>query len=210
MPYSLNGVYERPTRSSLDRLTHEHGLKDELDSAWAVRPLELLRDGDRAMLVLEDAGGEPLDRLLGRPMETAQFLRIAIPLVVALRLAHERGLIHKASNQRIFWLTSLEAGHGSEVSLLLRVKPVNGRRPEPPEVIAGTLAYMAPEQTGRMNRSVDSRSDLYALGVTFYELLTGGLPFTGSDPIELIHRHLAREPVPPRDRLGEGPSSLRW
>jgi serine/threonine protein kinase len=95
MPYSLNGVYERPTRSSLDRLTHEHGLKDELDSAWAVRPLELLRDGDRAMLVLEDAGGEPLDRLLGRPMETAQFLRIAIPLVVALRLAHERGLIHK-------------------------------------------------------------------------------------------------------------------
>jgi hypothetical protein len=129
MPYSLNGVYERPTRSSLDRLTHEHGLKDELDSAWAVRPLELLRDGDRAMLVLEDAGGEPLDRLLGRPMETAQFLRIAIPLVVALRLAHERGLIHKASNQRIFWLTSLEAGHGSEVSLLLRVKPVNAASP---------------------------------------------------------------------------------
>ena len=63
---------ECPTRSSLNRLTHEHGLKDELDSAWAVRPLELLRDGDRAMLVLEDPGGEPLDRLLGRPMETAQ------------------------------------------------------------------------------------------------------------------------------------------
>jgi len=66
-------------------------------------------------------------------------------------------------------------------------------------VIAGTLAYMAPEQTGRMNRSVDSRSDLYALGVTFYELLTGALPFTAADPIELIHCHIAREPVP----LGE-------
>ena len=75
-------------------------------------------------------------------------------------------------------------------------------------MIAGTLAYMAPEQTGRMNRSVDSRSDLYALGVTFYELLTGGLPFTAADPIELIHCHLAREPVPPRERLQEVPAPL--
>jgi serine/threonine protein kinase len=85
---------ERPSRSSLDRFTHEHGLKDEMDGAWAAR-LELVRDGDRAMLVLEDPGGEPLDRLLGRPLETPQFLRIAIPLVVALRRAHEGGLIHK-------------------------------------------------------------------------------------------------------------------
>ena len=82
---------DRPSRSSLDRLTHEYGLKDELDKAWAARPLELVRDGDRAMLVLEDPGGEPLDRLLGRPLETAQFLRIAISLVVALRQTHERG-----------------------------------------------------------------------------------------------------------------------
>jgi hypothetical protein len=82
---------ERPSRSSLDRLTHEYGLKDELDKAWAARPLELVRDGDRAMLVLEDPGGEPLDRLLGRPLETAQFLRIAISLVVALRQTRERG-----------------------------------------------------------------------------------------------------------------------
>ena len=64
-------------------------------------------------------------------------------------------------------------------------------------MIAGTLAYMAPEQTGRMNRSVDSRSDLYALGVTFYELLTGALPFTASEPMEWIHCHIARQPVPP-------------
>src|SRR6202000_3491305 len=76
---------------------------------------------------------------------------------------------------------------------------------EPPETIAGTLAYMAPEQTGRMNRSVDSRSDLYALGVTFYELLTGTLPFTAADPVELIHRHLAREPIPPHERVADVP-----
>ena len=69
---------DHPARSTLDRLTHEHELKHELDGAWAVRPLELVRDAGRTMLVLEDAGGEPLDRLLGAPMEVGRFLRLAI------------------------------------------------------------------------------------------------------------------------------------
>ena len=72
--------------------------------------------------------------------------------------------------------------------------------PEPPETIAGTLAYMAPEQTGRMNRSIDARSDLYALGVTLYQMLTGVLPFTAADPMEWVHCHIARQPVPPGER----------
>ena len=79
---------------------------------------------------------------------------------------------------------------------------------EPPEFIAGTLAYMAPEQTGRMNRSIDSRSDLYALGVTLYEMLTGSLPFTASDPMEWIHCHIARQPVPPAARVKSIPGSV--
>ena len=199
---------DRPSRSSLDRLTHEYGLKDELDEAWAARPLELVRDGDRAMLVLEDPGGEPLDRLLGRPLEIAEFLRMAIPLVVALRRAHERGLIHKDIKPANV-LVDVDTGGAWLTGFAIASRLTREHRlPEPPEMIAGTLAYMAPEQTGRMNRSVDSRSDLYSLGVTFYELLTGGLPFTASDPIELIHCHLAREPVPPRDRLREVPAQL--
>jgi serine/threonine protein kinase len=120
-----------------------------------------------------------------------QFLRIAIPLAVALRRVHERGLIHKdikpanvlvdmASGRA--WLT----GFGIASRL-----PREHRVPEPPEVIAGTLAYMAPEQTGRMNRSVDSRSDLYALGVTFYEMLTGTLPFACRWP-KYRDRHAGR------------------
>ena len=71
--------------------------------------------------------------------------------------------------------------------------PRERQAPEPPEIIAGTLAYMAPEQTGRMNRSIDSRSDLYSLGVTFYQMLTGALPFTASDPMEWVHCHIARK-----------------
>jgi hypothetical protein len=75
---------ERPSRLSLDRLTHEFGLKDELDEAWAVRPLELVHDGDRAMLVLEDPGGEPLDLLLRALMEVGHFLRLATRIAMAL------------------------------------------------------------------------------------------------------------------------------
>ncbi len=75
-------------------------------------------------------------------------------------------------------------------------------------MIAGTLAYMAPEQTGRMNRSIDARSDLYALGVTLYQMLTGALPFTASDPMEWVHCHIARKPVPPAERLAGIPEPL--
>ena len=152
------------------------------------------------MLVLADPGGEPLERLLGRPLEVAAFLRIAVPLAAAVGRLHARGLIHKdlkPANILVdtasfsVWLT----GFGIASRL-----PREHQVPAPPEFIAGTLAYMAPEQTGRMNRSVDSRSDLYALGVTFYEMLTGMLPFTAADPMEWVHCHIARQPVPPDQR----------
>src|SRR5258708_5679500 len=78
--------------------------------------------------------------------------------------------------------------------------PHEFQAPAPPEVIAGTLAYMAPEQTGRMNRSIDARSDLYSFGVTLYQMLTGTLPFAAADPLEWIHCHVARQPTPPGER----------
>jgi predicted ATPase/signal transduction histidine kinase len=86
--------------------------------------------------------------------------------------------------------------------------PRERANPEPPDEIAGTLAYMAPEQTGRMNRSIDARSDLYSLGVTFYEMLTGMLPFAAADPMEWVHCHIARQPVPPDQRAVEIPRAL--
>src|SRR5258706_6704310 len=86
--------------------------------------------------------------------------------------------------------------------------PRERQAPAPPESIAGTQAYMAPEQTGRMNRSIDSRSDLYSLGVTLYQMLTGSLPFTASDPMEWVHCHIARKPVPPGEWLKDVPAPV--
>jgi serine/threonine protein kinase len=199
---------EHPPPASLDRLAHEYGLKDELDGAWAARPLELGRERGRPMLMLEDPGGEPLARLLGAPMEVRSFLRLAIGIATALGEVHNRCLVHKdikpanilvdrAGGQ--VWLT----GFGITSRL-----PRERQAPEPPETIAGTLAYMAPEQTGRMNRSIDARSDLYALGVTLYQMLTGSLPFTASDPMEWVHCHIAKKPVPPNERLRTVPAPI--
>src|SRR5262245_42280510 len=198
-------VLERPALGSLRRMEHEYALRTELDPGWGVRPLAIAPHMGRTMLVLTDPGCEPLDRLLGRPMELPQFLRLAVGLTAALGQVHGRSLIHKAikpANVLVncatgqVWLT----GFGIASRL-----PRERQSPEAPEFIAGTLAYMAPEQTGRMNRSIDSRSDLYSLGVTLYQMLTGSLPFTASDPMEWVHSHIAREAVPPSERLNNVP-----
>src|SRR6266446_1105602 len=199
---------EHPTPATLDRLAREYGLKDELDGAWAVRPLELIRDRGRVMLVLEDTVSEPLHRLLGPPMEVRSFLRLAIAVAAALTQVHRRGLIHKdikPANILVNRTTGEVKLTGFGIASRL---PRERQAPAPPESIAGTLAYMAPEQTGRMNRSIDSRSDLYSLGVTLYQMLTGSLPFTASDPMEWVHCHIARKPVPPSEWLKDVPAPV--
>jgi serine/threonine protein kinase len=199
---------EHPTPATLDRFAREYGLKDELDGAWAVRPLELVRERGRIMLVLEDAGGEPLHRLLGQPMEVRSFLRVAIAVAAALTQVHRRGLVHKdikPANILVNRTTGEVKLTGFGIASRL---PRERQAPAPPEAIAGTLAYMAPEQTGRMNRSIDARSDLYALGVTLYQMLTGSLPFTAVDPMEWVHCHIARKPVPPSERLETIPAAV--
>jgi predicted ATPase/GAF domain-containing protein len=199
---------EHPTPAALNRLAHEYGLKDELDGAWAVGPLELVSERGRTMLTLEDPGGEPLERLLGAPFEMDLFLRLAIDIAVAVGKLHRQGLLHKDVKPSNILVNCADGqvrltGFG----IASRV-PRERQAPEPPETIAGTLAYMAPEQTGRMNRSIDSRSDLYALGVTFYQMLTGSLPFTAADPMEWVHCHIARQPLPPNERSENIPISV--
>jgi PAS domain S-box-containing protein len=199
---------ENPTTEILDRLAHAYGLRDHLDAPWAVRPLDLIHERGRTMLVLEDPGAEPLHRLLGSPMELPRFLRLAEALVAALRGLHERGLIHKDINPS----NILVDGPTNQVWLMgfgfASRLPRERQALIPPEFIPGTLPYMAPEQTGRMNRSIDSRSDLYSLGVTLYQMLTGALPFSAHDPMEWVHCHIAKIPVPPHERLESIPAPI--
>jgi predicted ATPase/GAF domain-containing protein len=194
---------EQASPQSLRRLEHEYSLAAELDPAWATRPVALTRHEGRPILVLNDPGGDPLDRILerdkGQPLELTRFLHIAIGLAVTLGQVHRRGLIHKdikpanvlVDDAGNVWLT----GFGIASQL-----PHERQSPVPPEIIAGTLAYMAPEQTGRMNRSTDARSDLYSLGVTLYQMLTSALPFAAADPLEWVHCQIACQPIPPVDR----------
>jgi serine/threonine protein kinase len=199
---------EHPPPATLDRLAHEYGLKEELEGAWAARPLELVRERGRTMLVLEDPGGELLEGLLGQPMAVGPFLHLALGLVAAIAGLHQRGLIHKDIKPAHLLVNCADGQVRLTGFGLASRLPRQRAAPDPPAVIAGTLAYMAPEQTGRMNRSIDARSDLYALGVTLYQVLTGALPFTADDPMEWIHCHIARMPVSPRKRLGTVPAPV--
>ena len=194
---------EQPPPQTMRRLEHEYELAAELEPTWAAKPLAFSRHEGRSILVLADPGGEPLDLVLERdkeqPFDLARFLHLAINLARALGHVHQRGLIHKDVKPENVLVD--DAGHvwltGFGIASRL---PRERQTPAPPEIIAGTLAYMSPEQTGRMNRSMDTRSDLYSLGVTLYQMLTGVLPFAAADPLEWVHCHIARQPMAPVDR----------
>ena len=190
---------EFPTPAQLTALRREYQILSSVELEGVARPLELVTYRDRLALVLEDAGGVPLKSLLASgPIPLADALRIGAQLAGVLGELHRRGIIHKDVNpnnvlvdQSASRITLTDFGIASRLAS-------EQQPPTHPHLLEGTIAYMSPEQTGRMNRDVDYRTDLYSLGATLYELLTGGLPFQGSDPLELIHAHIARLPVPPR------------
>src|SRR6201988_865851 len=195
---------EHLSPQGLRGLEHEYSLAAELDAAWAVKPLALTRHEGRTILVLQDPGGEPLDRTLerdqGQSLDLTRVLRVAIGLTTALGQMHRRGLIHKATKPANVLVDGDSNVRLTGFGIASRL-PREHQSPIPPEIIAGTLAYMAPEQTGRMNRSTDARSDLYSLGVTLYQMLTGALPFAATDPLEWVHCQIACQPVPPVERV---------
>ena len=204
---ALAPVCKQSELAVLARFERENDLADDLDVGWAIKPLGLARHEGRPVLLLSDPGGQPLDQRLGKPLELEHFLKVAIGLAAALRQCHGRGLVHKdIKPAHVFVDVSGHvrlSGFGY-ATRLLRERQSIAR----PDDISGTLAYMAPEQTGRMNRPIDTRSDLYALGVSLYELLTGALPFSAADPAEWIHCHIARVPPPPGLRIDRVPAPL--
>jgi predicted ATPase/signal transduction histidine kinase/GAF domain-containing protein len=193
-------VARRSTAKSIARLQHEFDLTPVLDSTWAARPLELKRHPGPATLILEDNAGDPLGIDPRQPVELVRSLHLAINLASAVGEAHAHGLIHKDIKPANMLTDAVGHVRLTGFGIASRL-PRERHRLLSPETIAGTFAYLAPEQTGHMNRSVDSRSDLYALGVTLYEIFTGVLPFAAADPMEWIHCHVARKPTPPSARV---------
>jgi len=185
------------------RLHHEYELSRNLNLPGVVRCLALERHRDGWVLVSEDSGGESLKSLLSRTsLDRSQILRLGRQMAESLAGLHRLGIVHKdvkPSNIIVdatagqAWLTDFSIASRLEVE----AAGASLNRLE------GTFAYLAPEQTGRMNRVVDGRSDIYALGVVLYQLLVGELPFTSTDPLELVHCHIAREPQPPHHRQPE-------
>ena len=189
---------EEPDRDDVMRLDNELSISRDLGIPSVRRALRRERVDGRHALVLEYVEGHPLEaRAVRDRRDLEDFLRTAIQLAQALGELHQRQIIHRDLKPRnvIFdearkVATIIDFGLSSRIDL--RTTHLGN-----PERLEGTLAYMSPEQTGRMNRAVDYRTDLYSLGVTFFELLTGRLPFETLDAIELVHCHIARSPPAP-------------
>ena len=187
---------EYPSFSELVKFRHQYSLTKNLDMAGIVRPLGLKQYGNGYVLVMADFGGVSLkDYTQNQPLPLRDFFPIAIQLVQTLDQLSQHRIIHKDIKPDNILIDSetkqVKLTDFSIASLL----PRETQQLLNPNVLEGTLAYMSPEQTGRMNRGIDYRTDFYCLGVTFYELLTGQLPFDATDPMELIHCHLTKMPI---------------
>jgi predicted ATPase/signal transduction histidine kinase len=197
-----------PRPHEVEMLKREWDLGGVVTGAAVARAQAMTTHEGMPAVVLEDLGGVSLASLLGAPMEVGRFLRIAIGIAQAVGELHRQGIIHKdlkPSNMLVHTGTGVVSlvGLGMATRLLREPQPARNR-----DLIEGSLPYMSPEQTGRMNRVVDYRTDLYSLGVTLYEMLTGMRPFEARDALEWVHCHIARTPMPPAERVPGVPRVL--
>ncbi|TAH17032.1 MAG: GAF domain-containing protein, partial [Oscillatoriales cyanobacterium] len=190
---------EFPTLEQITRLKNEYKITQHLHADSIVTYYSLETYQNRLALISEDFGGNSLGQIISKKLDLTAFLNIGIQLASALNSLHQNGIIHKDIKPSNI-IINLETGivKITDFSIASRLSK------ETPQInsanlVEGTVAYMSPEQTGRMNRTLDYRSDFYSLGVTFYEMLTGKLPFKSNDILELVHCHIAKHPAPPSE-----------
>ncbi|WP_373547751.1 AAA family ATPase [Chamaesiphon sp.] len=199
-----------PSPKQIAWFKREYTITKNLQVEGVVNVYDLENEQNCWVIVLADFGGESLARLMhdGRQFTVAEFLNIAIQIVEILGRVHQCQIIHKDINPSniVFNPTTgqIELIDFGISTFLSRENPNLGN----PTQLEGTLAYISPEQTGRMNREIDRRTDFYSLGVTFYELLTNRLPFATTDAMELVHSHIAKHPTPPHILIPEIPLCL--
>ncbi len=191
-----------PSFSELLQFRNQYTIAKNLDQPSIVKTLTLEPYQNAYALVMEDFGGISLNEILKQegnmgntPQTLTTFIQIAIQIADALNELYRYRVIHKDLKPANIVIhpdsKQVKLIDFSIASLL----PRETQEIQNANTLEGTLAYLSPEQTGRMNRGIDYRSDFYALGVTFYELLAGQLPFVSNDPMELVHCHLAKQPV---------------
>lgn len=189
-----------PTPSELTRYKQEYEITRSLNIDGAIEAYDLQKYQNTLAMVLEDFGGESLDIITkDRKLSLLEFLSVAIKITKTLGEIHAANVIHKDINPaNIVWnvkTNQLKIIDFGISTVFTRENPTIKN----PNILEGTLAYISPEQTGRMNRVLDYTTDFYSLGATFYRLLTGCLPFDTSDALELVHCHIAKQPVPPHE-----------
>ncbi|MBL4736076.1 MAG: AAA family ATPase, partial [Flavobacteriales bacterium] len=197
---------DHPTVEQLARLNNEYEITNSLNIDGVCKAIKKTRIDNKEALLFEHFKGSTLkERFVENRRSLKDFLKVAIQISEVLGELHQHNIIHKDINSN----TILVAPDGSAVRIIdfSISSKISLRTPHlgNPDKLEGTLAYISPEQTGRMNRMTDHRTDLYSLGVTFYEILTGTLPFSSSDSMELVHSHLAKTPERPEKRSPEIP-----
>ncbi|MBI4784345.1 MAG: AAA family ATPase [Oscillatoriophycideae cyanobacterium NC_groundwater_1537_Pr4_S-0.65um_50_18] len=186
-----------PSFGELVQFRNQYAIAKNLPIPGIVRPLSLEPLGSGYGLVMEDGGGVSLEKFTQQqPLALDEVLAIALQIADILHDLSQHRVVHKdikPANILIYPESQQVKLIDFSIASLLPKETLDIQNPN---ILEGTLAYLAPEQTGRMNRGIDYRADFYALGVTLYQLLTGTLPFISEDPLELVHCHIAKVPVP--------------
>ena len=186
------------TVNELTRYKQEYEITSSLNLEGIVKAYSLEPYQRTLIIIFEDFGGVSLAQLLNeQPLTLLEFLKITIQITEILSAIHRVNIIHKDINpSNIVFNPATEQLKLIDFGISTVLSRENPTLKNP-NVLEGTLPYMSPEQTGRMNRSLDYRTDFYSLGVTFYELLTNKLPFDTTDALELVHCHIAKQPISP-------------